>query len=87
MLSTDGKLVYYLGIIDFLQQYDIGKKAEHFVKAYLLRKDKVIHVCYGDKTRMEFRPKIPLFIPKDLYELFTIYANKRFAKICLKHYL
>ena len=39
LLSTDRSQIYYIGIIDFLQQYDVGKRAERFAKVVLLRKD------------------------------------------------
>lgn len=41
MLSSDGKEVYFTGIIDILQLYDAQKQREHFFKVYLLRKDKL----------------------------------------------
>jgi 1-phosphatidylinositol-4-phosphate 5-kinase len=40
VLSTDLTQIYYFGIIDFLQQYDFGKKAERFVKVVFLGKDR-----------------------------------------------
>ena len=39
ILSEDHSEIYYLGIIDFLQRYDVGKKAERFTKVVLLQKD------------------------------------------------
>jgi len=39
--STDGKEIYYTGIIDILQLYNKRKKAERFMKVYILGKDKL----------------------------------------------
>lgn len=39
ILSADKRDIYYLGIIDFLQRYDMGKRAERFVKVVCLQKD------------------------------------------------
>ena len=35
----EGPGIYYMGIIDILQNYTLQKKAEHFLKRYVLRKD------------------------------------------------
>jgi len=40
VLSSDGKVMYYMGIIDILQLYNLKKKAEVFAKSYFLSKDK-----------------------------------------------
>eukprot|EP01105_Mastigella_eilhardi_P027834 TRINITY_DN881_c0_g1_i2.p1 TRINITY_DN881_c0_g1~~TRINITY_DN881_c0_g1_i2.p1 ORF type:complete len:673 (-),score=145.02 TRINITY_DN881_c0_g1_i2:126-2144(-) len=37
--SRDGREVYYIGVIDILQRYDIWKQAERFTKVHLLRMD------------------------------------------------
>jgi len=40
IISSDGKTVYHMGIIDILQLYNFNKKAERLAKSYLLWKDK-----------------------------------------------
>ena len=40
IVSVDGSEIYYCGIIDFLQRYDLGKKMERFVKVVFLQKDR-----------------------------------------------
>jgi hypothetical protein len=32
LLSEDGKFVYHISIIDYLQKYDISKKCERLIK-------------------------------------------------------
>ena len=39
--STTGDEVYYMGIIDILQLYNMNKQLERFCKVCFLRKDKV----------------------------------------------
>jgi len=39
--SLDGTEIYYMGIIDILQLYNKRKKAERFLKVYILGKDKL----------------------------------------------
>ena len=36
LISQDGTEYYHLGIIDFLQKYDFGKKCEKFMKTATL---------------------------------------------------
>lgn len=39
-LSSDKKEFYFIGIIDILQKYDLGKKIERGFKVYILNKPK-----------------------------------------------
>ena len=38
-ISADGKWIYHISIIDFLQMWDCSKKTEHFCKTWCLGKD------------------------------------------------
>jgi hypothetical protein len=38
-ISQDGLEYYHVGIIDFLQKYDFGKKTEHFFVTYFSNKN------------------------------------------------
>jgi hypothetical protein len=39
--SINGKVVYYLGVIDMLQLYDCNKRSERCIKIFLKCKDRV----------------------------------------------
>jgi hypothetical protein len=39
-ISADGLWIYHVSIIDYLQMWDLNKKAEHFCKTYFLGKNK-----------------------------------------------
>ena len=38
-LSENGKFVYHISIIDYLQKYNFAKKSENFIKVNLLRQE------------------------------------------------
>jgi len=39
-LSSDKRIIFVFGVIDILQSWNMSKKTEHFIKTYLLCKDK-----------------------------------------------
>jgi len=41
-MSSNGKYIYHLGIIDYLQDYNLDKKGENFAKQHMLQKGKGI---------------------------------------------
>ena len=41
-MSTNGKYIYHIGIIDYLQDYNFDKKGENILKRHLLQKGKGI---------------------------------------------
>eukprot|EP01114_Cavostelium_apophysatum_P006593 TRINITY_DN1797_c0_g1_i2.p2 TRINITY_DN1797_c0_g1~~TRINITY_DN1797_c0_g1_i2.p2 ORF type:complete len:237 (-),score=82.61 TRINITY_DN1797_c0_g1_i2:131-841(-) len=41
ILSTDGKEIYFIGMIDILQAYNLNKKTERCFKIYFLRSDRL----------------------------------------------
>ncbi len=46
-ISENGKYIYHVAIIDYLQAYDIEKKAENFLKIWLYQRDgKKISACH-----------------------------------------
>ncbi len=55
IVSVDGSEIYYFGIIDFLQQYDLGKKMERFLKVAFLQKDQEgLSVQAPEKYQLRF---------------------------------
>ena len=66
--SQDGKYIYHISIIDYLQMYDIGKKAETLTKVTLQGAtyndlSSVDHNSYGD--RFEKFMKEEVFVVKN----------------------
>ena len=54
-ISACGQYIYHLGIIDYLQAYDLGKKAENFFKVWLKQKDgNLISACEPGLYAMRF---------------------------------
>ena len=49
-ISQDGLEYYHVGIIDFLQKYDFGKKTEHFFLTYFSNKNPQLISCVDPKT-------------------------------------
>ena len=45
-ISTDGRYIYNIAIIDYLQAYDIEKQGEHLIKVWLYMRDgSLISAC------------------------------------------
>jgi len=64
IISSDGKEIYYVGVIDILQKYDLRKKAERCFK---------IHCLHSDEEGLSVQPD-------DIYcERFISTANKVIA--------
>ena len=51
LMSKDGDMVYFVGIIDVLQLYDCNKFSERVLKVYIQHKDKV---CPSAPTVLHF---------------------------------
>lgn len=45
LLSQDRKMRYHFGIIDYLQDWNLGKKGERFYKTYVLRQNPKLMSC------------------------------------------
>jgi hypothetical protein len=46
-ISENGRYIYHVAIIDYLQAYDLEKKAENFLKIWLYQRDgKLISACH-----------------------------------------
>jgi len=41
MISSDDKEIYFVGMIDILQTYNLNKKSERFFKVHFLHQDKI----------------------------------------------
>jgi hypothetical protein len=38
-VSSDGQYIYHIGIIDYLQAYDVEKKSENLLKVWIYQRD------------------------------------------------
>jgi hypothetical protein len=38
-ISFDGQFIYHIAIIDYLQEYNLEKRAENFIKVYIYNRD------------------------------------------------
>jgi hydroxymethylpyrimidine pyrophosphatase-like HAD family hydrolase len=38
-ISQNGKYIYHIAIIDYLQAFDLEKKAENFIKKYIYNRE------------------------------------------------
>ena len=50
-MSENGKFVYHISIIDYLQKYNFTKKSENFIKVNLLRKENHSYIDPGAYAR------------------------------------
>lgn len=53
-LSEDGKFIYHVGIIDYLQDFNIEKKLENFFKQYVKKKGNLISAVPPSKYAERF---------------------------------
>ena len=52
MLSSDGKEIYFMGVIDILQLYNMRKRSETVMKSMFVRREELSSVdaiSYGDR--------------------------------------
>lgn len=53
-LSKDCKYIYHLGIIDYLQDFNIEKKLEYYAKSSYNKKDAEISAVHPDRYSVRF---------------------------------
>ena len=46
-ISENGRFIYHVAIIDYLQAFDLEKKAENFIKIWLYQRDENLISAVG----------------------------------------
>ena len=81
--SKDSSEVYHIGIIDYLQKWDLSKKSEAFFKSKILGKDKnLISAVPPEKYEKRFREFMcqKVFFDRDVNKNYRYLFNKKQLK-------